>query len=372
MFKNSDYHQPDWQLVGLFTFLLIFGLAMLSSAGVAVGWQDFHDSYWHLKHQLFPPLVVGVIVFLFFVFFDHRRLKKLALPALLASIFLLALVFIPGVGAPWGSARSWIKIFGFSLQPSEIVKLAYLIYLCSWLSNREDRVKDFKRGFMPFIFVLAIIIILMFLEPDTGSLTIIGVTSLMVYFLAGGKILHLAALSIFGGAALLTAVKLTGYRADRLTIFLHPEIDPRGIGYHINQALLAVGSGSLLGRGFGHSRQKFAYLPEVVGDSIFAVTAEELGFIICSILVLVFLFLLFRGLKIAKNTQDSFGRLLASGIVIWFVFQAFFNIGAIIGILPLTGITLPFISYGGTSLVICLAAAGILVNISRQTDYRPR
>ena len=182
--------------------------------------------------------------------------------------------------------------------------------------------------------------------------------------------MHMAWLGILGAGALGLLIKFSPYRAARFTTFLHPELDPLGVGYHINQALLAVGSGGWFGRGYGHSLQKFNYLPEVTGDSIFAVMSEELGFIFTSVIVGVFVFLAIRCLKLAQRCEDSFGKLVVVGIISWFIFQAFFNIGAMLGILPLTGVTLPFISYGGTSIMACLAAAGILVNISKQNSYR--
>jgi cell division protein FtsW len=185
---------------------------------------------------------------------------------------------------------------------------------------------------------------------------------------AGGRLLHLTWLGVAGAIGLSLLVKISPYRAERLTTFLHPELDPLGNGYHINQALLAIGSGGWLGRGYGHSRQKFDYLPEVAGDSIFAVISEELGFFLATAIVAVYLFFAVRGFKLAQRCDDQFGQLIVVGIVGWFVVQAFFNIGAIIGILPLTGIPLPFISYGGTALLVCLAATGILANISKQNS----
>ncbi len=366
---GREHHAPDWYLVGIVGFLLAFGLVMLSSAGVAVGWKNFNDSYYHFKHQILFGVLPGLIFFFILARVNYQFYKKWAALSLVISIGLLILVFIPGIGAPWGTARSWVKIFGFSFQPSEIVKLTYLVYLASWLASREEKhIKDFRTGFLPFALVLAVIIILMLLEPDTGTMFIIVAASLAVYFLAGGKFFHILLLTALCAAGMAAVIKRSPYRAQRFMAFLHPELDPQGIGYHINQALWAVGSGGWLGRGFGHSRQKFAYLPEVVGDSIFAVIAEELGWLIAGFLILVFLILLFRGLKLFKQCRDPFGRYLAAGITVWLVFQAFLNIGAIIGVLPLTGVTLPFISYGGTSLAVSLAAVGILVNISRQTE----
>lgn len=366
--QQKDKH-PDWQLVGLILALTLFGLIMLSSAGAALGWQKYGDSYWHVKHQIMFGLLPGLFLFIVLSRIDYYKLRALAFPMLVASVVLLVLVYIPGIGAGYGTAKSWINFFGFSLQPSEVVKLTFLIYLAAWLSGRgEKKIKDFSEGFMPFLAVLLIVMVLVAFQPDFGTMSIIVVTSLLVYFVAGGNWRYIVGLSALGLAGLWLMIKASPYRAARLTTFLHPELDPQGIGYHINQALLAVGSGGFWGRGFGHSRQKFAYLPEVTGDSIFAVVAEELGFIIAVALVIAFVMLALRVLKMSQKCQEPFGKLLAVGIIAWFVIQAFLNIGAIIGILPLTGIPLPFVSYGGTALMACLAASGILVNISKQVN----
>ncbi|MEI6288045.1 MAG: putative peptidoglycan glycosyltransferase FtsW [bacterium] len=367
--SGHDAGQPDWYLVCLFAILTLFGLAILSSAGVAVGLQRFNDGYWHVKHQIIFGLLPGLLLFVIFSRLNYYRLKSLAVPFLAVSIILLALVFMPGIGAGYGTAKSWINFFGYSLQPSEVVKLTFLIYLVSWLSSRKvQHLKDFNTGFLPFIFVLGIITLLIMLEPDMGTMSIIAATSLVVYFVAGGSWKHLSWLSVAGAFGIWMLIKMAPYRAQRLTIFLHPELEPLGIGYHINQALLAVGSGRLFGLGFGHSRQKFAYLPEVTGDSIFAIVSEEFGFFIATAFIILLVMIVLRVLKNALHCPDQFGRLLSIGIISWFIIQSFLNIGAIVAIVPLTGVPLPFISYGGTSLMMCLAAAGILVNISKQVE----
>ncbi|MFA5047771.1 MAG: putative lipid II flippase FtsW [Patescibacteria group bacterium] len=371
IFKKKNDGQVDWHLIGAIWILVIFGLIMLASAGVAVGWQKFGDIYWHLKHQLVFGLLPGLVLFIILSKIDYHYWKKIAAPLLFISIGLLVLVFIPGIGAKWGTSHSWINIFGLSVQPSEIVKLTFLLYLSAWLSSKQEHhIKDLSYGFIPFVFILGVIAVLNILEPDTGTMIIITAMSLLVYFVAGGSLWHLTWLSLFGAGGLALVVKLSPYRAARLTTFLHPELDPKGIGYHINQALLAVGSGGFFGRGYGHSLQKFAYLPEVTGDSIFAVVSEELGFVLTAIVVIIFGYIAIRGMKLANRCQDQFGKLLVVGIIVWFLVQAFFNIGAVIGILPLTGVPLPFISYGGTALMMCLAATGILANISKQVNNR--
>lgn len=367
-FINQQKHSnTDWYLVGAIWLLVIFGLVMMASAGVALGWQKYQDVYWHFKHQVVYGVLPGLALFIFFYFFNYKKLERYASIMLFVSIGLLVLVFIPGIGGDWGTSRSWISLFGYgSLQPSEIVKLTFLIYLAAWLANKKDHhLKDANYSFIPFLTVLGIVAGLMAAEPDTGTMMILVCSSLIVYFSAGGSLLHLSWMALLSFGALAGLLKLAPYRAARLTTFLHPELDPKGIGYHINQALLAVGSGGLFGRGYGHSRQKFAYLPEVVGDSIFAVMAEELGFIIAALIVGVYIFIFLRGLKLAAGIQDSFGRLLLVGILAWFTVQAFVNIGGIIGVLPMTGVPLPFISYGGTAMMISLAAAGIVANISK-------
>jgi cell division protein FtsW len=286
---------------------------------------------------------------------------------LFASTILLALVFIPGIGTEYGTAKSWVNILGLSFQPAELVKITFLIYLSNWLEKRgETGIRDLYSGLVPFLFLLSIISILMIKQPDMGTLSIIIVMCMCTFYASGAKLKHVMGVIAVGLAAIVLLVKAAPYRAARLTTFLHPELDPLGIGYHINQAFLAIGSGRFFGRGLGNSRQKFLYLPEVTGDSIFAVYAEELGFFFSILLVGLFTYLLIRGLKIAERAPDTFGRLISIGIISWFTFQAFFNIGSMVGVLPMTGVPLPYISSGGTSLAVNLAAAGILINISKQ------
>lgn len=366
-FREQKKARADWYLIGAIWLLVIIGLLIISSAGVAYGWQNKHDAYWFFKHQLLFGALPGLAAFIFFWFFDYKRLEAFAAPMLYVSIGLLVLVLIPGIGAGYNGSHAWLNIFGYSLQPSEIVKLTFLIYISAWLAQKEARhFKNASDGLVPFILVLALIAALLAKEPDTGTMMVIVAMSLSVYFAAGGRLLHLSWLGIGGLASLAVLIRISPYRAARFTTFLHPELDPQGIGYHINQALLAVGSGGWFGLGYGHSRQKFAYLPEPVGDSIFAITAEEMGFFVSCAIIALYVFVALRGLKLAVRCRDPFAKLLVVGIISWLTVQAFINIGAIIGVMPLTGVTLPFISYGGTSMAVSLAAAGILANISKQ------
>lgn len=357
----------DRTLLSLLGGLVVFGLAMLTSASWPVGFAnpDLHDGYYFIKHQLifgFVPGLFGMLVALRIPYENYRRFAPFML---IVSVVLLILVYIPGIGAEFGSARSWIVLGRFSLQPSEIVKLTFLIYLAAWMEKRSTKdLKDLATGLLPFMTVLGVVMLLLILQPDTGTMSIIVASALAVYFVAGAPLGYFLLFGGLGTALLWILIKVAPYRAARFTTFLHPELDPQGIGYHINQALLAIGSGGLFGRGYGHSLQKFQYLPEVQGDSIFAVMAEELGFFLTLGFLALYVAFLLRGLKVAEEAPDAFAKYLVVGIVAWFGIQAFVNIGAMIGILPITGVTLPFVSYGGTSLAICMTAAGVLLNIS--------
>ena len=361
-------HAPDYVLIGTLALIILFGLMMLSSASSVQAFQKFGDSYYYFKNQLLRGLIPGLIAFYFASRIDYRTWKKYAFGLLIASVVMLILVFIPGLGVSYGKAQSWLKIGPLGFQPTEIVKLTFLIYLATWLEKRGERgLKDPQYGLLPFLFAIGLISFLILAQPDLGTLMIVIAISLIIYFMAGAPGKYILWIFIGGLVIAFIAIQVAPYRLDRFTAFFNQEADPQGIGYHISQAKLAIGSGGFLGLGIGKSRQKFNYLPEVYGDSIFAVIAEEMGFLFSIILIGLFLTLTIRGLKIGRASPDNFGRLLAVGIISWFTLQTFINIGAMAGLLPLTGIPLPFISYGGTALTVSLFAAGILVNISKQT-----
>lgn len=362
---NRGGLQYDRTFLAFLFGLTVIGLIMLASASWPLGFDRFGDGYYFLKHQIIFGLLPGVIGCLVAMRVPYEKLRHFAPHMLALSILLLILVFIPGIGANFGTSHSWIGVGSFSFQPSELVKLTFLIYLAAWLEKRsKHELKSVAEGLAPFLTVLGIIALLLILQPDTGTLGIIVLTAFTVYFIAGAPIHHLLGLGVIGAGALGVLIKISPYRADRVLTFLHPELDPLGVGYHINQALLAIGSGGLFGRGYGHSLQKFQYLPEVAGDSIFAVMSEELGFILVSVFLFFYVAFLFRGFKIAERAPDAFGRYLVIGIMAWFGIQAFVNIGAMVGIMPITGVPLPFISYGGTALAISLTAAGVVLNVS--------
>lgn len=360
-------HQPDYILISIVFILIFIGLIILSSASVVISQDNFNESYYYLKHQLFYGVLLGFIFFFIIQRIDYRHWQKYSFLLMVSSLVFLALVFVPGIGYSHGGARRWIVIGSVSIQPFEFVKLISIIYFATLLSKKGEIKEVIKKSIIPCLVIMSIIAFLVLSQPNTSDLGIIVLIILSIYFLAGMRISYLIGAALFLISLFYILIKTNSYRMSRLTVFLHPETDPQGKGYQINQALLAIGSGGLFGLGLGHSIQKWKYLPEVIGDSIFAIAAEELGLIGVSILVLLFIALVYQGLKIAKNAPDRFGYLLAGGITSWFFLQAFVNIMAITGLIPLTGMPLPFISYGGTALIISLIGIGILVNISKYT-----
>ncbi len=368
---QSDQGKPDYFFVAAFFLLIFIGIVLLSSASAVLSYQKFGTQHYYVIHQILFGLLPGLILFFITSRIDYHVWQKFSLPLLVISLILLILVFFPGIGFEYGGARRWIHIGPLLLQPSEVVKLTFLLYLASWLSSKgKNKLQDFSYGFLPFIVLIGTIAFLVILQPDVGTMAVIAAIAFTMYFIGGAAVPHLA---LAAGAALtlfIVLINTAAYRLKRFMTFLHPELDPLGVGYHINQALLAVGSGGLFGRGFGHSRQKFAYLPEATGDSIFAIIAEEMGFFFGAFLLCLYGFIAYRGLKIARSAPDDFGKFVAIGITAWIIFQAFINIAAMVSLVPLTGIPLPFVSYGGSALLVSLTSVGILVNISRHAKSR--
>lgn len=364
---SSKYHQPDYYLLLTIFIIVIFGIIMLSSASSVTSFEKFGDSNYLVRHQLLYGILIGGIGLIILSRIDYHIWRRFAFPLLALNILLLLAVFLPGIGYGFQGAKRWIQLGPTLLQPTELLKLTFIIYLATLFEKNIIKIKEAGVGLIPFLIMLGIIIGLIMLQPDMGTMLTISIIGLVIFFLAGAPLKHLAWI-FFGATGLFFLfIKIAPYRANRFTVFLNPALDPQGIGYHVNQALLAIGSGGILGLGLGHSRQKYLYLPEVTGDSIFAVMAEEIGLIFCILLIIFFLIIMYRGFKIAKAAPDIFGKLLAAGIVSWFVLQAFINIAAMVTLIPMTGIPLPFISYGSSALATSLVAVGILINISRQT-----
>ncbi len=367
LFKFTESHQqPDWIFAFVAGLLLVIGLMVLASASSVVGLKNFDDTYHFLKNQIFLGMFVGIVIGIFTYNVSLDWLRKYSFRFFLISLVLLILVLIPQFGDSRLGASRWLKIGPLpSFQPSELVKFTFVLYLAAWFNKNSESIKSFKQTFLPFIMVLLVVGGLLLLQPDMGTMIIFVLIAVIMYFIAGGHFAHIGLLGVGGIGAVWLLIKAAPYRAARLTTFLNPELDPQGFGYHINQALLAIGSGGIFGRGLGHSRQKFQYLPEVYGDSIFAVMAEELGFIFTVAIIATFIYLFLRGFSIARRTPDMYSSLVVTGLIAWWGCQTIINIGAMVGLLPLTGVPWPFVSYGGTSLAINLAGLGLVLNISR-------
>lgn len=359
--------KPDYLLAILVFVLALFGLLMIYSASVVVSYQQFGYNYFYLNKQAIS-LGVGIVAWFIAYKLDIKFWQKNAFWFFIISLILLVLVFVPGIGSKSGGSWRWIYIFGQSIQPSEIAKITFITYMAAWLTKKGEGVRDFQSGFIPFAIVLAILAALIMKEPDMGTTIVMTCIAAVMFFSAGASRLHigLGAASVVSLAWLL--IKSSPYRMQRFLVFLNPEGKSLESGYHITQSLLAIGSGGLWGLGFGESKQKYLYLPVTHIDSIFAIIVEELGYLRSSLVVLSFVLLAYLGYRIARNAPDSFSKLTAIGITTWIVSQAFLNIATMIGIVPLTGVPLPFISYGGSSLIVLFIAVGILMNISKQRN----
>lgn len=345
--------------------LLVGGLLILASSSMVLSQKNAGTIGYYALRQLLFGGAGGIILLIFTANIPYYFWKKISIPFLIFSLILLALIFIPELSRSFGGAKRWLQFGPISFQPSELLKLSFIMYLASWLDARREAVASVSYGLIPFALMLAIIGMFLVMQPDIGTLGVIVATAGILYFLGGGRISQIMTLSLFGLSIFYFLIQIAPYRLARILVFLNPGTDPQGTGYQITQALIAIGSGGFNGLGFGKSLQKYNYLPEPMGDSIFAIFSEELGFIGVILLVTLFAFLFWRGLAIAKNAPDNFGKLLAAGISISIMVQAFINMAAISGLLPLTGIPLPFISYGSTSLIMTLMSIGILLNISK-------
>ncbi|PIP29517.1 putative lipid II flippase FtsW [Candidatus Kuenenbacteria bacterium CG23_combo_of_CG06-09_8_20_14_all_36_9] len=363
---SSSSIDQNTSLIIIFFVLIVFGFVMLSSASSVIGYTNFGDNYYYLKHQLLYGFLPGLFLFFLCLKIPYKLWQKNAVKIFLASLVLLALVFIPAFQLKNNPAKSWLIIANFSLQPSEIAKLALIIYLSAWFTKSKNHIKSFSHGLIPFAIFLSIVAVLVTLEPDIGTLIVIVFIAYAIYFAAGAKIKHFFSLLAISGVVLAGLIISAPYRFNRILTFLNPAGNTQDIGYHINQALLAVGSGGIFGLGLGQSRQKFEYLPEVAGDSIFAIIAEEIGFIFSLLFIILLIIFIAKILKISQNSPDEFVKLFTVGIGSWIGLQSLFNIGAMIGILPLTGVPLPFVSFGGTALMALMASFGILINMLKK------
>lgn len=333
---------------------------MTYDASSYVAFRDFSDKYHYVKDQ-FVWVMLGFGGLISFSYFNYHRFYNLALPLLFMAIVLLVLVFVPGIGVYLLGARRWVDFKIFLLQPAEFVKLVLAIYLSAWFSSKE------KGRLMAFLMLLGLVLFLVIMQPDMGTAAVILFEAMLIYFLSGSNILYFAIFVPIIVTAGMFIIKLSPYRAKRLEDFLNINQSIENSSYHVKQILIALGSGGIAGVGLGNSLQKYAYLPETTTDSIFAIIAEELGFIGATGIIILFIIIAWRGFYIAGMAKDNFGKLLAGGITTFLTVQTIINLGALTALFPLTGIPLPFISYGGSALIIDLCSIGILLNISKQT-----
>jgi cell division protein FtsW len=360
---------PDFILIVATLLLLTVGMIMVYSASSV--WATYKmngDSFFFVKRQLlFAGL--GIVAMFFIMNVDYWVWRKHAKIILLCCFILLILVLIPGVGLVRGGARSWIGVGAFSIQPSEFMKFAMILFIAKYLGENQKKITSFKQGLLPSLSLIFFAFGLIMLQPDLGTGTVMVGTCIIIIFVAGARVMHFAVLGAIGVAGFVALIISAPYRMKRITSFLDPWSDALGSGFQIIQSLLAIGPGGLFGVGLGESRQKFLYLPEPQTDFIFAILAEELGFIGGTFVLLLFSVLLWRGIRIALGAPDLYGTFLAVGIIAMIAIQVMINIGVVTGLMPVTGITLPFLSYGGSSLTLMLVAVGVLLNISKHSRY---
>lgn len=355
--------RPDYAILGTVVALVVIGLIFVYSSSFAIALAAYNDVNYFLVRQVGAALI-GLALMFALMRFDYHHLRLVSPLLMLMAVLGLAAVLF--VGNDSYGARRWISFGSLPpFQPSEFAKLALIIYISAWLATRGREVRSFALGVVPFVFLVGVVAALIIMEPDTGTAAIIVLTTAALFFLSGANLAHVGALA---GIVVVAGVLLVlggEYRSDRIFAFLSAEEDPLGIGFQIRQLLIALGSGGIEGLGLGVSRQKFFYIPGAHTDGIFAIIGEEAGFIGAMIVIGLFAYLLYRGFRVALNARDEFGFYLAMGIVCWIGFQALVNIGGITRSIPLTGIPLPFISYGGSSLIMIMAGTGVLLNVSR-------
>jgi cell division protein FtsW len=362
-----EARRPDYLLLASTIALLVLGSLMVYSASFVVAHNEFNDDAYFLVRQLMW-ITVGAVGLLAAMRIDYRRWRSLSLPIMFLCIVLLVLVLVPGIGSSSYGAVRWLRVGPLvQVQPSEIAKLAIILYLADWLARRGPVVGDFLKGMLPFAIIVTIVATLVEVQPDLGTTAIIVGASACVFFVAGANLLHIALLAIAGcGAGMALLAHLSGYQLDRIRAFQDPWSNIQGSGWHAAQGLIAIGSGGLFGHGLGNGLQKFYWVPNAHTDAIFAIIGEELGFVGCVGVLGLFGILAWRGFLIAWRAPDQFARLFATGLTCLLTLQALVNIAVVTNSLPYTGVTLPLVSFGGSSTVISLVAIGLLLNISRQ------
>lgn len=355
----------DRPLLFIILTLLTVGFFIFSSASLGLLAREGARFSSVAFSQIVFGLIGGCIGMFITSQIYYRNWRKYAFYIFVATCLLTLAVFLPGIGFGHGGAQRWLIVGGFSFQPAEFLKIGYIIYMATWLSGTHKQIQSFKYGTLPFMGITAIVGVILLLQPDTDTFLLLAMTGTAMFVTAGGSWRDVLLMAVAGVVLLVILAFTRPYIMDRFTTFFDPSSDPQGKSYQIQQSMIAIGSGGLAGRGFGQSIQKFEYLPEPIGDSVFAVYAEEFGFIGSTLLILLFSSFTFRGYKIASHAKDLFGMLLVVGFMTLIVTQAFLNIAAMLSLAPLMGLPLPFVSHGGTALLTTLTAVGIVLNVSK-------
>jgi len=361
---QRERHQPDYTILVAVVSLASIGILMVYSSSAMRGYLSSANDTFAIVGPQIQWALLGLVAMVAMMRVDYRYLRLVSVPFFVVAVVLLVLVFVPQLNIVVGGSARWLRLGPLpAIHPAEIAKLALIIYLAHWMAKRGTRIRSLWGGTVPFLIIVLPVIALVFKEPDLGTTIVITLTAFTVFFVAGANLLHLALM----GAGVLTAavmVGLRGYQMDRIRDWLDPWADALGGGFHTVQGLLALGAGGLTGTGLGDSR---VFVPNAFNDFIFAVVGQEFGFIGAGAVIVLFLVLAYAGVRTSLAAPDTFGALLAAGITGWLCLQAFINIGVVVTLIPITGITLPFISAGGSSLIISFAAVGILLSISRET-----
>ena len=358
-------------IILLFTSLALvgIGIVMVYSTSAIIAGDRFGDPYYFLKRQVLSAMV-GFALMILMMFLPYGILKRFAYPILILSILSLIAVLVPGIGHRAGGAMRWLKIQSFSLQPSEFAKLGLVIFLAYFLAKKEEKIRSFPFGFLPTVFLSGLVIVLVMKEPDFGAAFFLTVMVFLLLFLSGARVIYMVGACLIAIPLAYFLLMNVGYRSKRLMSFIRPWEDPNSTSFQIIQSFLSFGSGGLFGLGLGEGRQKLFFLPAPHTDFIFSIIGEELGLVGALVVVLLFFILAFRGIQIGLSIEDRFGSYLALGITLMISLQAVINMGVVLGLLPTKGLTLPFISYGGTSLISNLAAVGILLHLSTHTERK--
>ena len=363
---SSNERGIDKVFLGTVITLMVVGFVVFISASMGILAKDSVQFTSIVSKQIFFGIIFGSIACYLFSKIDYKIFRKYAFIIFIGSIILTALVFVPGLGTNMHTfATRWISLFGFSFQPVAVLNIGFIIYWSAWLSSIKEKVVTFKHGFLPLLFIIAIAAGLLLKQPDTDSFLILCTTCVFMFIVAGGRKRYVAVLGFLGIICLAFLAFTRPYVMSRIETFIHPGDNAQTSGFQIQQSLIAVGSGEVFGKGLGQSIQKYKFLPESISDTIFAVLAEEGGFVWCFFIVIVFLFFVFRGFRIAIRSPDTFGGLLVVGIVILTILQSFINIASVLGIIPFSGLPLAFFSKGGTAMLLVLVQMGIVLNVSK-------